>query len=97
MVNMMHTEKPEKRTWWATGLSAALFLLGATSVVLHFSLGMTTGWGPAILIIFGPFILGTLGLFFGLLAKQWVLAVLNGMLMLTFPAIMFFGTLLFGP
>lgn len=57
----------------------------------------TEGWGPSVLFIYGPLLVGVAGIIFGFISQRWYLIALNVVPPLMFPATMLFGTLLFGP
>lgn len=88
---------PRRHTRWATISASVCFILGTLCNVLFFTLRPTEGWGPSVLFIYGPLLVGVAGIIFGFISQHWYLIALNVVPPLMFPATMFFGTLLFGP
>ena len=82
---------------WATGSASVCFVLGSLCILMFFILRPTNGWGPSVLFIYGPLLLGVAGIIFGFISQHGYLIALNVVPPLVFPATMFFGTLLFGP
>ncbi|GAA4107523.1 hypothetical protein [Enteractinococcus coprophilus] len=64
---------------------------------MYFVTSPTQGWGPSILLIYGPLLLSVSGIIFGIIVQRWYPIVLNALPPLVFPAIIFFGTLILGP
>lgn len=79
--------------------AVAMFTLGLLSVTLFFlTQGPTpTGWGPLLLLIVCPAVLGIIGIIFAVISRRYVWVVLNSLVMASFPLYMFFGTLILGP
>lgn len=79
--------------------SVITFVLGVLSVTLFFVFQepTPTGWRTPLLLIIFPFVLGVTGIVFGAISKHYLWVVLNGVVMLSFPLFMFFGTLILGP
>jgi len=75
------------------------FVLGVVSVVLHFlTQGPTpTGVGPVLFLIIFPALFGIVGIICGAISQRYVWVVLNSLVLLSCPLIMFFGTLILGP
>lgn len=88
---------PRKHKRWATISSSVCFVLGALCILVFFIWNPTAGWGPSVLFMYGPLLLGIAGITFGIISQHRYLIVLNVLPPLAFPASMFFGTLLFGP
>lgn len=96
----MHLNTPQKR-WpplenkrWARIAASICFVIGALCILVYFITLPPQGWGPSIFLLYGPLLLGITGIIFGIIAQRWYLIVLNALPPLTFPAIMFFGTLI---
>lgn len=75
------------------------FVLGVVSVALHFlTQGPTpNGVGPVLFLIIFPALFGIVGIVCGAMSQRYVWVVLNSLVLLSFPLMMFFGTLMFGP
>lgn len=88
---------PLRHKRWATMSASVCFVLGSLCILVFFILNPTEGWGPPVLFIYGPLLLGAAGITFGIISQHWYLIALNALPPLVFPATMFFGTLLLGP
>lgn len=86
----------ESKRWAIVGASIC-FVIGSVCIFLFFITTPTQGWGPPVLLIYGPLLLGVMGLICGILAQRWYLIALNILPPLVFPSVMLFGTLLLGP
>ena len=73
------------------------FGLGATSIALSLIGQDASGWARPLLGVALPTVFGASGVVLGALARRWLWVVLNGLVLLWFPGVMFFGTLFLGP
>ncbi len=89
--------KDQQQTQWPGIGAAVTFTLGALCILAYFVLKPSEGWGPPLLLIYGPIALGITGIVLGIRAGRWQLAALNVIPPLVFPLVMFLGTLAVGP
>ena len=73
------------------------FGLGVTSITLFLIGQGASGWAPPLLGVALPTVFGATGVALGAIAGRWLWVVLNGLVLLWFPGVMFFGTLILGP
>jgi|SRR5699024_8910730 len=80
----------------ARGYAIAAFALGALSVALFFlTQGPTpTGWGAVVLLLILPVVFGATGIVCGVMSRQHVWVVLNSLVVVAFPLLMFIGSLI---
>lgn len=76
--------------------SVAAFVLGILSLSIFFlTQGPTpVGWGPVLLLLGFPVVLGATGIVFGVLSQRYVWVVLNSLVVVSFPLLMFAGSLI---
>ncbi|WP_022870432.1 hypothetical protein [Yaniella halotolerans] len=75
--------------------AVAAFLLGVLSLAIFFlTQGPTpAGWGPVLLLLGFPTVFGVTGIIFGMLSRRYVWVVLNSLIVMSFPLLMFVGSL----
>lgn len=95
-LRMTAIRHPRSRRWNTTA-SLCTFVIGAGCIVLALLLQPGSGWLPFLLWFAFPIAFGITGVCLAYLAGRVWLIVLNLLLLCSFPALMFFGTLILGP